>query len=370
MTVKPIPILLIDDDEDDYLIIRNLLTKVPDHPFKIDWVTTFEQGREAIDRGSHSVYLVDYRLGAHDGLELLSVFDLVQRPQPFIILTGAGDERIEQKAMRMGVSDYLVKGAFSSELLSRVMRYAIQRKKMEAQRVKHLVDMNKAKDEFVALASHQLRTPATSVKVYLGMMLEGYVGTLSKQQIDHLQRAYDSNERQLKVVNDILRLAQLDLKKVTLNMVEVEVGALVDRIVQEGIHQAASRDQTIAYRKPDKPLIIVADELHLASAIGNILDNASKYSLAGKNIQVTVKKSLHDKIIISVQDEGLGIPKSEQDKLFKKFSRINNPLSVEAGGTGVGLYWSKEVISMHEGVIKVESKPDVGTTFFITLPST
>jgi DNA-binding NtrC family response regulator len=88
-------VLLVDDDEDDYLIISNLLAKIPDSPFKVEWISDPGQAAGIIDEARHDIYLIDYRLGAQDGLELLSEFDLVQRPEPFIILTGAGDENVD-----------------------------------------------------------------------------------------------------------------------------------------------------------------------------------------------------------------------------------------------------------------------------------
>jgi signal transduction histidine kinase len=361
-------VLLVDDDEDDYLIIRNLMAKIPESPFRIDWVSTPSEAQGMIDKSEHDIYLVDYRLGAENGLELLSNFDLVQRPEPFIILTGAGDEQVERRAMKMGVADYLVKGALDSELLSRVMRYSLQRKLIEAQRVHQLMEINRSKDEFIALASHQLRTPATAVKQYVGMILEGYAGDISPEQEKFLRSAYESNERQIQVVNDILRVAKLDLKKITLKPEDIDVGKLMESIVRDAASLFTNRDQKISYALPQSPVIARLDTEYIRMAFSNIIDNASKYTPTGKSVCVDVSKQRGNKIAITIQDEGVGIAKGDIDKLFKKFSRIDNPLSVKVGGTGLGLYWSNEVIQLHGGSIEVESVPDKGTTFKIVLP--
>lgn len=359
-------VLLVDDDEDDFLIINNLLAKIPQSPFKVEWVSSSEAAKQAISEHRHEIYLIDYRLGADNGLELLSGFDLLQRPEPFILLTGVGDEKIEREAMRMGVADYLVKGPLDSELLARVMRYSLQRKLLEAQRVHQLIEINRSKDEFIALASHQLRTPATAVKQYVGMILEGYAGQITPEQKRFLQSAYESNERQIQVVNDILRVAKLDLKKISLKRIETDLGSLVESILHDAASTFKGRDQHITYKKPSKPVNALVDTEYLRMALSNIIDNASKYTPQGKDITITVA-SAKNVAVVTIKDSGVGIAKHDMAKLFKKFSRIDNPLSVRVGGTGLGLYWSNEVVELHGGKITVDSELGVGTTFRIEL---
>lgn len=365
---RTIRVLLVDDDEDDYLIIRNFINKIHDTPFKLEWASNLKTAAKLIEEESHDIYLVDYRLGQQDGLELLARFDLVQRTQPFIILTGAGDERVERRAMRMGVADYLVKSTLDSELLSRVLHYALQRKRIEAQRVEQLMEINRSKDEFIALASHQLRTPATAVKQYIGMILEGYAGEVTEEQLRFLQSAYDSNERQIQVVNDILRVAKLDLKKIVLKKQDVDIVKLIESIMHDLMSQFDNRDQQISFNKSESAIHTQIDSEYIRMAIGNIIDNASKYTPEGKNVYISINDTGDDQIEIVVKDEGVGIPEEGIDKLFKKFSRVENPLSVKVGGTGLGLYWAKEIIELHGGSIQVTSVVDKGTTFTITLP--
>lgn len=362
-------VLLVDDDEDDFLIIRNLLSKIPYTPFKLEWASSASEGKKLIKQARHDVYLVDYRLGSDSGLELLAQFDLVSRPEPFIILTGAGDERVERQAMRMGVADYLVKGALDSELLSRVMRYSLQRKLLEAHRVHQLMEINRSKDEFIALASHQLRTPATAVKQYIGMILEGYTGDITPEQRQFLLSAYESNERQIQVVNDILRVAKLDLKKITLRRSNIDIAKLIDNILHDMESVFSGRDQNLKFHTPGRPVPAYIDEEYIRMALGNIIDNASKYTPSGKPILVSVEPPKEGMAAVTIRDEGVGIAKRDINKLFKKFSRIDNPLSVKVGGTGLGLYWSNEIIQLHGGSIAVESVPSVGTTFTVSLPS-
>ena len=362
-------ILLVDDDEDDYLIVRNLIDKIPEFPVTIEWLSTPEQAQKVIAEARHDIYLIDYYLGAKNGLELLSSFDLVERPEPFIILTGAADEQIERRAMKMGVADYLVKAALDSELLSRVLHYSLQRKRIEARRIEQLVEINRSKDEFIALASHQLRTPATAVKQYVGMLLEGYAGDITPEQEKFLRSAYESNERQIQVVNDILRIAKLDLKKITLKLETTNISKLVENIMHDMASMLANRDQSLEIITPATPIMANVDTEYFRMAFGNIIDNACKYTPVGKQISVVVAPSRSGKVTVDVRDEGVGIAKSDLNKLFKKFSRIDNILSVKVGGTGLGLYWSKEVVELHGGTIEVKSELGSGTSFTIVLPA-
>jgi two-component system sensor histidine kinase/response regulator len=366
-TDLPAKILLVDDDEDDYLIVRNLLSNVNGGQFELQWVQSFDEAKDIIQEARHDAYLLDYRLGAESGLELLAGMDLQEREQPFIILTGAGDQRIERKAMRLGVADYLVKGAFDGELLSRVLRYSLQRKRLEVQRVQHLLEINRSKDEFISLASHQLRTPATVVKQYIAMVLDGYVGELDEAQRAMLTRAYEGNELQLRIVNDLLHVAALDAGRVHLKKTSLNPVALVNESVLDHQGKFLGRQQQVSVKAPDKVKSVAADELKLRMVLDNLLDNASKYSDEGSAIKVEIADK-DDSVCIAVSDSGVGIKAEDMGKLFQKFSRVPNRLSTEVGGSGLGLYWAQQIIDLHGGTIDVTSEEDKGTTFTISLP--
>ncbi|OGL21826.1 hypothetical protein A2707_00535 [Candidatus Saccharibacteria bacterium RIFCSPHIGHO2_01_FULL_45_15] len=360
-------VLLIDDDEDDYFIIKRLFDKISKSPFALEWTGDIDEAERLIANNEHDIYLVDYRLGKNTGLELLEHFNLSERRQPFIILTGAGDRNIEAAAMKLGTADYLVKGGFDANLLSRVLNYSLSRKEMEAQRVRELIEINESKDEFISLASHQLRTPATAVKQYIGMIIQGFVGDISEQQRDFLDRAYNSNERQLDIINDILRIARLDLDRIKLDRKEFDIRGLLQEIDNDLRPEFLDKKQTLKLTMPDTPLIVSADYTYLSTAINNIVDNANKYSRTKTSVSIHAK-SVRDVCTVTITDHGVGIAKDEMGRLFKKFSRIPNPLSIEANGTGLGLYWSHEIIRLHNGEITVKSEVESGTTFTVTIP--
>lgn len=254
-----------------------------------------------------------------------------------------------------------------------VRRTAERKKQLEAitaalkEQRKELVELGKAKDEFISLASHQLRTPATGVKQFIGMALEGYAGELTDELRLFLERAYESNERQIAIINDLLKVAQVDAGKVVLEPQDTDVIDLINRVIHESSSCFQERAQTVEFQSRTKQLHVVADPARLRMVFDNIIDNASKYTPHGKSIHITALRS-GGGIRISVRDEGVGIDPADIDKIFKKFSRIENPLSAHVGGSGLGLYWVEKIVSLHGGSISVESEPGKGTNFTILLP--
>lgn len=231
-----------------------------------------------------------------------------------------------------------------------------------------LVELNQIKDEFIALASHQLRTPATAVKQYTNMLLDGYYGELTPGQRTAISTALLSNERQLTIINDLLRVAQLDAGKVALHKKTVDIVSLLKKVIEEQAEKFKVKGQqlTLTHRTP--ALAVHIDPERMRMVFENIIDNAHKYTPAGKSIAVTITKGkTHTKV--TVQDQGVGIRKADLPRLFQKFSRLENPDTNDVGGTGLGLYWANKIVTLHGGTIAVTSAPNKGTKFVISIPN-
>jgi PAS domain S-box-containing protein len=235
------------------------------------------------------------------------------------------------------------------------------------QRNEELEAISRSKDEFVALASHQLRTPATAVKQYIGMMLQDYVGDITSEQRDVLTKAFDSNERQIKIINQILSAARADTGRLVMTPLLVDLCSLVRSVAADMEPQIRERKHTLTFDVPETPIRVWADVGYIQMAIENIVHNASIYTPQGGAITMRLRVR-GEKCKISISDTGVGIKKKDLGKLFVKFSRIHNPLSVEAGGSGIGLYLTAEIVRLHNGTISVKSRLHEGTTFAISLP--
>jgi signal transduction histidine kinase len=235
------------------------------------------------------------------------------------------------------------------------------------QQQRELERLNLSKDEFISLASHQLRTPATATKLLLGMLIEGYRGSLDESQLQLVQKAYESNERQVALVNGLLQVAQIDSGRVGLHPTETNVSQLLYDVVEEHMDTAKSRLLKLWLEAPETPVYADIDTDYFRMAIDNLLDNALKYTCEYGEVQLQLREE-GDCFAIAIQDSGVGIAEEDIGKLFEKFMRIPNKLSKSVSGTGLGLYWTQRVIALHGGKIDVRSKLNEGTTFTITMP--
>jgi PAS domain S-box-containing protein len=227
--------------------------------------------------------------------------------------------------------------------------------------------LSASKDEFISLASHQLRTPATAIKQLIGLLLEGFKGEIDPEQREILLKAYDSNERQIAIVNSLLRVAQIDAGKVTLHKTPVDIEKMLQDVVSEQIDTIKNREQTITIEADKNLPHIFIDPEHFRMGLENLVDNASKYTPEGGELSIMVNQQ-GSEMTIAFHDTGVGIAEQDLEKLFTKFSRIPNELSQKVGGSGLGLYWVYKIIELHAGSLEVDSQLHKGTTFTIRVP--
>jgi signal transduction histidine kinase len=228
--------------------------------------------------------------------------------------------------------------------------------------------LNEAKDEFISLASHQLRTPATAVKQYVDMLRLGYAGKVTKKQLQMLTVAFNNNERQLEIIEDLLRIAEIDAGKLLLRKSSYDIGKLIKSVIKEQASPVQGRRQKIIFNKPAKPIMVFSDEHLIKMVLENILDNALKYSKKDMPIEMNIAQSDSTTSIL-IKDNGVGIRQADIRNLFKKFIRIDNAFSSSVKGTGLGLYWAQKVLLLHGGSIDVTSKINKGSTFTVNIPS-
>jgi len=230
-----------------------------------------------------------------------------------------------------------------------------------------LSELDKAKDEFVSMASHQLRTPLTSVKGYISMVLEGDAGAITPTQKQFLEEAYMSSERMVSLINDFLNVSRLQTGKFMVEKHQVDLAKVVEQEVDGLLPNARARKLKLKYKKPKTFPIMELDEGKIRQVIMNFTDNAIYYSHENTTINVSleIKK---DRVVFMVKDTGIGVPKAEQDRLFDKFFRATNARTARPDGTGVGLFLAKKVIDAHGGELIFKSIEGKGSTFGFSLP--
>jgi two-component system, OmpR family, sensor histidine kinase VicK len=225
--------------------------------------------------------------------------------------------------------------------------------------------IDRERRQFVANVSHELRTPLTTMKSYLEALAEG---TWQDKEIAprFIQVVQNETERMIRLVNDLLQLSKLDSKDYKLNKSWINFSAYFHKVIDR--FELTKKENIKFVRKiPREAIFIEVDEDKITQVLDNIISNAIKYSPQGGTITFRVRE-LADEIIVSVSDEGVGIPKADLAKVFERFYRVDKARSRKLGGTGLGLAIAKEVVVAHGGTIWAESKEHKGTTIFFTLP--
>ena len=228
--------------------------------------------------------------------------------------------------------------------------------------------VDKEKTEFVSLASHQLRTPLSSVNWYAEMLLAGDAGKLSKMQKEYVKEIYAGNQRMIDLVNDLLNVSRLELGTFSVNPEKVDIVSAAFLAIDEQKQEIKKKKIKIETDFPDqRPLEIDADPKLLHMIFQNLLSNAVKYTHDKGAVKIAVIKK-EDFILIKVSDNGIGIPKSQQEKIFTKLFRADNVKGQDVEGTGLGLYIIKSIVEESGGSISFESEENEGTTFTVALP--
>ena len=230
-----------------------------------------------------------------------------------------------------------------------------------------LKELDATKDEFISMASHQLRTPLTTIKGYLSMILEGDVGKDKKEEKQMLQQAFDSAQNMVDLIADLLNVSRLQSGKFVIENKPTDLAEMIDKEIGKLREQAATRNLKLSYDKPASIPILSLDATKMRQVVMNFIDNAIYYTPPGGSIEVALEASKHT-ITYTVKDTGLGVPKNVQHHLFSKFYRAGNAKKMRPDGTGLGLYMAKKVVVAQGGAIIFKSEEGKGSTFGFSFP--
>lgn len=222
--------------------------------------------------------------------------------------------------------------------------------------------LDEAKDDFISMASHQLRTPLTSIKGYTSMVLEGDAGKITPTQEKLLTQSFYSAQRMVYLIADLLNVSRLRTGKFVLESTPVNLAEMIEQELLQVRQTAASRNLALKYEKPKNFIEIMLDDVKTRQVIMNFADNAIYYTPSGGHIEVSVTET-DTSVEFRVKDDGLGVPKADRQHLFTKFYRAGNARKARPDGTGLGLFMAKKVIVAQGGSLIFESEEGKGSTF-------
>ena len=384
MSRSPLNVLLVEDDEDDYVITRELFSEMKGGGYALEWAPTYRAALEAIQRQRHDVYLLDYRLGEHSGLDLLrEVTDWVR---PVIMLTGSGGSGspgLDIEVIRAGAADYLVKGKIDAALLERSIRYALERTQLyEAERrARARAEVAaRAKSQFLAMMSHEIRTPLNAIIGYTELMELGLAGPLTEQQRQHLARIGASSQHLLGLINDVLDFSKIEAGQMAVGSARANAKDALTAAHILVAPQAAARGLSLTTRCTCAPGVLYAgDEERVKQILVNLLSNAIKFTEPGGCVTVTcgTRSSVERDVAVtgdgpwvyvSVEDTGIGIARNQLKRIFEPFVQADMSLTRRRRGTGLGLAISQRLAWLMGGALTVRSRLGAGSTFTLWLP--
>jgi signal transduction histidine kinase len=394
MDDRPIRILLIDDDEDDFVLTRDLLTDIHDDRFELEWVSDVDQALVEMCSNKYDVFLIDYNLGRTDGLTLLRTAIDGGCTAPIMVLTGHGKRAIDLGAMQAGAAGFLEKSGLNATHLERSIRYSLRQKQLAdelhrrvAERTAELARTNEAlqaeiterlrvekalreasrrKDQFLATLAHELRNPLVPIRNALEIMrLAGNAPATVESNRVLIARQV---KQLVRLIDDLLDIARITLGTIRLKTQDIDISRVVTAAVEQmrPFIDAAGHRLTVCL--PADPIVVRGDANRLVQVLFNLLHNAARYMERNGNIWLTVDRR-DGEVTLMVRDTGHGITADRLHEIFDMFAYMQSHHDPTPGGLGIGLSLVKTLVQLHGGSVEAFSPgTGQGSEFVVHLP--
>lgn len=366
-------ILIVDDTPENLISLKKVLEK---HDFEVDTAASGEEALKKVLKNSYVLIILDVQMPGMDGFEVAEAISGYSKAKEtaIIFLSAANTEfKFIAKGYSSGGLDYITKPVDMNILLLKVKTfyriYEQNRKLNEMQNtllaeIETRKEAERKKDEFISIASHELKTPLTSVKGYV-QLLERSVNKGDTETVKkHLTKAQVQLEKLNHLIADLLDVSKIESGKIKFNTQDFSIDQLIDNLI-EVMHQSNPefKINRIGYANCD----IYGDEMRLEQVIINFLTNAIKYSPGTNEINLTVNIK-DNQLYLSVKDFGIGMSLEHQQNVFDKFYRVEET-SQRFPGLGIGLYISSEIITRHGGKVGLNSEYGKGSEFYFIIPT-
>lgn len=376
-------VLALDDDPDDLALLRHHLRGITGMELELVLHGEPREALAAARASAFDVILVDHQLGECTGIDVFHSLQLAGVDVPTILVTDQGDEELAVNALHAGFSDYIPKSALSVRILGRAIANAIEKHRLRTALVAYRKDLERSvaglrarNDEtqsFYHTLSHELKTPLTAAREFVSIVLDGLQGPLTDDQRDSLTRVRGCCDHLTLLMNDILDASRLDTGKLSLQRRTVSVDGLVRQSALVCGAFAAQRGVTLEQELGQSAGEASLDPERMQQVLTNLINNAIKYSPRGGRVvvraeRVPASRDQVERLRLSVQDWGAGIPAEKQERIFERLYQAHADDATVRGGLGLGLHLCRELVQLHEGEIRLESEPGKGSTFSVTIP--
>jgi signal transduction histidine kinase len=370
MNKKPHQVLLVEDNADDALLLREMFSKEPRGTFELSHLTHMGEAEARLAKGGVDIVLLDMGLPDGHGLDILRRARAAAPEVVMIVMTGLEDEALAAEAMKEGAQDYLIKGQIENRALPRALRHAIERQRMQLETDlirRHQVQL---RDEFLSHVSHELRSPLTSIYSFGTIIADGLAGETTPQQDEYLQIILRNVGQLRAMIEDLLEVTQARAGKLSVELQCVSVNEAISYAADTLQGTATAKEITLSFVPSADLPAAYADATRVRQVLTILLDNAMKFTPAGGAVKVAARPSEKDAnlLLVEVSDTGCGIDLEAASHIFEHLYQVTDPGRAGRRGLGLGLHIAKDLVTRQGGEIWVKSEPQVGSHFFFTLP--
>jgi signal transduction histidine kinase len=380
--VPALEILLVEDNPADADLIREALDDLeletaPGNPiFRLMHVERLSEAEERLANGGIELVLLDLSLPDSQGFDTFRRLAEGFPDLPIVVLSGLENEALAMQAVRHGAQDYLVKGRADADMLGRTLRYSIERKRSAGERsrlIREQAEVDaalRARDELVASISHDLKSPLTSIRAQAQLLMRRMsAGRLPTPEdlLERLSRIEQTTIQATSLIDELLDVSRIEAgQAVELHLAPTDLVALATRVT--GDFRSRVEHRRLRFVTSERDIVGFWDATRLERVLGNLIDNALKFSGPDGDVIVTAERDEAGNALLSVSDSGVGIPDSDLQHIFERFYRGRN-VSGHVPGTGIGLASARQIVLALGGTLTVESEEGHGSVFTICLPS-
>jgi len=361
--VEKATILVIDDEKAMRDSCCQALTK---DGYRAETAVDGDTGLQKIRELKPDLVLVDLKMPGMSGMELLEKVADIDPNIVCVVITGYATIESAVEAMKRKAYDFLPK-PFTPDELRIITKRGLEKRRLALESARLQQEKETMRKNFITLVSHQLRSPLGSVKQYLGVIKEGFVGEVASKQKELMEKAVTRVDDLLQLIDDWLDMSRIEAGDITERFKPVALAHVLSEILELLKPSAEAKKVALELNSPSGLPVVEGDREGLKQAFANLISNGINYSREGGMVIVSVVEDIDD-LVVEISDTGIGISKDNLHFIFDEFFRVKSKETRGVSGSGLGLPIVKKIIEAHNGSIKVTSEPGKGSTFSVILP--